>query len=344
MAFSGRQINSIPSGHYMTQEQQTPHLSPLAQSVTRDGKTVQIDIYEDGEGGWLLEVIDEHGNSTVWEASFASDREALDEALSTIDENGIDSLIGSPVGAQKATDLNQPLSRAEFNELDQFLADESIEDTAMDVSTLEGFLTAIVIGPRTVLLSEWMPWVWDMQEGQVEAKFESREQADRIMSLLVRHYNMVVHTFLDDPASFEPVFCLGNQWGAAEWCEGFILGFQFSDEAWSLLGVGEPTWFTPFLRLGTDDGIHMTKKLDDAGRWMNEIEPSLVKIHAYWKDKRVSQPGGVVQHEFRLGGQKEVAPVVCGGPKVGRNDPCPCGSGKKFKKCCGGGDAPGVLH
>jgi SEC-C motif-containing protein len=24
-------------------------------------------------------------------------------------------------------------------------------------------------------------------------------------------------------------------------------------------------------------------------------------------------------------------------PKVGRNDPCPCGSGKKFKKCCGAG-------
>ena len=22
-------------------------------------------------------------------------------------------------------------------------------------------------------------------------------------------------------------------------------------------------------------------------------------------------------------------------PKVGRNDPCPCGNGKKFKKCCG---------
>ncbi|WP_300923614.1 SEC-C metal-binding domain-containing protein, partial [uncultured Desulfovibrio sp.] len=29
------------------------------------------------------------------------------------------------------------------------------------------------------------------------------------------------------------------------------------------------------------------------------------------------------------------------GPKVGRNDPCPCGSGKKYKKCCGraAGDA-----
>ena len=28
-------------------------------------------------------------------------------------------------------------------------------------------------------------------------------------------------------------------------------------------------------------------------------------------------------------------PIVRDGPKVGRNDPCPCGSGKKFKKCCG---------
>lgn len=29
-----------------------------------------------------------------------------------------------------------------------------------------------------------------------------------------------------------------------------------------------------------------------------------------------------------------VEPIVRGSPKVGRNDPCPCGSGKKFKKCC----------
>ena len=28
-------------------------------------------------------------------------------------------------------------------------------------------------------------------------------------------------------------------------------------------------------------------------------------------------------------------PIVNDGPKVGRNDPCPCGSGKKYKNCCG---------
>ncbi|PCC69059.1 SEC-C motif-containing protein [Nannocystis exedens] len=28
------------------------------------------------------------------------------------------------------------------------------------------------------------------------------------------------------------------------------------------------------------------------------------------------------------------APYVRTAPKIGRNDPCPCGSGKKYKKCC----------
>ena len=33
--------------------------------------------------------------------------------------------------------------------------------------------------------------------------------------------------------------------------------------------------------------------------------------------------------------QKRSQTVVNEGPKIGRNDPCPCGSGKKYKKCCG---------
>jgi len=31
--------------------------------------------------------------------------------------------------------------------------------------------------------------------------------------------------------------------------------------------------------------------------------------------------------------QRQTAPIVRAGPRVGRNDPCPCGSGKKYKKC-----------
>jgi uncharacterized protein YecA (UPF0149 family) len=34
-------------------------------------------------------------------------------------------------------------------------------------------------------------------------------------------------------------------------------------------------------------------------------------------------------------GVEPTRPIRRETPKVGRNDPCPCGSGKKFKKCCG---------
>jgi preprotein translocase subunit SecA len=37
----------------------------------------------------------------------------------------------------------------------------------------------------------------------------------------------------------------------------------------------------------------------------------------------------------RTGGDDVVKTVKHEGPKVGRNDPCPCGSGKKYKKCHG---------
>lgn len=44
-------------------------------------------------------------------------------------------------------------------------------------------------------------------------------------------------------------------------------------------------------------------------------------------------------HEAELKAEQEsgakVETVVHEGPRIGRNDPCPCGSGKKYKKCCG---------
>lgn len=72
----------------MTEDDPYPVHSPLSQPVTRDGKTVQVEIYEDGEGGWILEIVDAYFNSTVWNESFQSDQDALDEALRTIAEEG----------------------------------------------------------------------------------------------------------------------------------------------------------------------------------------------------------------------------------------------------------------
>ncbi len=71
-----------------------PKESLLSQVIERDGRSVKVGIYEDGTGGWLLEVVDEFGNSSVWDQSFETEQYALDEALETIREEGIESLIG----------------------------------------------------------------------------------------------------------------------------------------------------------------------------------------------------------------------------------------------------------
>lgn len=77
-------------------EQDLPLTSPLCRAVASDDHTVRVEIYAHDEGGWILEVVDEFNNSTVWDDSFATDQAALDEALRTIREEGIESLIGPP--------------------------------------------------------------------------------------------------------------------------------------------------------------------------------------------------------------------------------------------------------
>ncbi len=68
-------------------------MSPLCQEISSGDKTVKVDIYEDGNGGWFLEVVDEHGNSTAWDDSFPTDTAALTEVKKVIMEEGIQALI-----------------------------------------------------------------------------------------------------------------------------------------------------------------------------------------------------------------------------------------------------------
>jgi uncharacterized protein len=68
-------------------------MSPLCQKVASNGKSVDVEIYGDGNGKWILEVVDEFNNSTVWEDPFATDQEALDELNDTLKTDGIECLI-----------------------------------------------------------------------------------------------------------------------------------------------------------------------------------------------------------------------------------------------------------
>ena len=232
--------------------------------------------------------------------------------------------------------LDADLSDEERDVLEEFLASAELEDRSMDLSTLEGLLVAVVTGPDNVMPAQWMPWVWDMHEGKIGPKFENMEQANQILNLLMRRYNAVVRQFIDDPAGFAPIFNFGGQWGVAEWCEGFLFGLRFGESSWASLWAAEPTWLMPFVTLGTDEGIELLEsKGGNAAEIIDEIVPSLVNIHAFWLVRRTGRESGAVASDFPMGGARAQQPIHRDAPKVGRNDPCPCGSGKKYKKCCG---------
>ena len=60
---------------------------------------------------------------------------------------------------------------------------------------------------------------------------------------------------------------------------------------------------------------------------------------------RIFQDDRVASAQAATARHSERAPYERAGPKVGRNDPCPCGSGKKYKRCCGAGGAEDpVVH
>jgi len=62
----------------------------LSKRITRDGVTVDVQIYRDkNEEGWMLEVVDHVGGSTVWNNRFPTDVEAQQEAIATIEAEGI---------------------------------------------------------------------------------------------------------------------------------------------------------------------------------------------------------------------------------------------------------------
>lgn len=72
---------------------------------------------------------------------------------------------------------------------------------------------------------------------------------------------------------------------------------------------------------------------------LDELEQALTGLDPFPRERAASIPLNVWKHVSWWACfkplEKGSTPRPARGGKVGRNDPCPCGSGKKFKKCCG---------
>lgn len=213
----------------------------------------------------------------------------------------------------------------------------------MDIATLNGFMTAIVCGPKTIMPSEWMRWVWDMERGEDAPEFKDQAQAQRILGLIMRHMNDIAETLHQAPEQYEPLLMENPNGGDPipildEWCSGFMKGVKLDPEGWLPVIVGKPEWMSTIMLYGTEEGWDALKQkdlsLDEHRALADGLADTVRQIHSLWLEQRRKQIGeGVLPSVVRQ--------PVRNPNKVGRNEPCPCGSGKKFKQCHG---SPGRLH
>jgi uncharacterized protein len=225
---------------------------------------------------------------------------------------------------------HEPLTGAELDRLGDFLK-SCKGGRAMNVETLDGFFAALIAGPETVMPSEYYPEVFGGEMSDT-CEFGSLDETNEILGLMMRHWNTIAGTLFKGEA-YVPLL-LEDEDGRAhgnDWALGFMRGMGTRHDGWAELVNDDEHGgcLILMMMLGHEHD-------EDAEMRPNPISP----------EKReeviVHMAAGLLGAYRYFRAYRQVSPEAHrsepprSAPKVGRNDPCPCGLGKKYKRCCGG--------
>jgi len=254
-----------------------------------------------------------------------------------------------------ATDILQP---ADFDELDTILDDLRTRfDETPQWEFCEGFMAALVCCRRVVSPTEYFSVLLDLEDDSDTSLFADDAQFKHFFALWMRRWNEVETALgaavesLDDERAYQPevmdlrgaVAALAEEQRAEMadapipsfgqiWAIGFMYAVESWPEEWApprdkeaakvldaalecIVAVTEDDTEPPVVAAFEEEGepTISEQRLNDFA----DAIWAVYDLHELWR---------------HLGPRVETVHV---GAKTGRNDPCPCGSGKKYKKCCG---------
>lgn len=223
-----------------------------------------------------------------------------------------------------------PMTEAEVEWLEKRLMDHGNDDSMLSLSALDGFLTAVLSSPELVPPSQWWPVLW----GGTPPEWSSEHEMKRALDLILGHMNILAHTLCYQPEHFIPVLMANHVEGqeicnAEDWCFGYLRGMALGN--WPAL-PDELNSSLEVIRLhGSDDRLPQLASLSLAEHQQSvaEVGTAALRLHAHFLAQRGPSTAPIVAPALT-----PVTQPVRAAPKIGRNDPCPCGSGKKFKQCC----------
>jgi uncharacterized protein len=233
-----------------------------------------------------------------------------------------------------------PLTDAEISELDELLLAIPDERDPLDIVMLDGFLVGVLLQPEPVLPSAWLPLVFDAQGREIALPGGATE-AERASGLVMRrHDELAAHIAAREP--FDPIV------------------FELEDDDGKLLtgkaaiGALSP-WAAGFMN-ALDAFPALLDRFDNDAEVASALPSILRHLPADPDDSsaegaRFAEERAQIDRDLPLADLDEAIdelvgcvmdiadvaqprrPVERAAPKVGRNEPCPCGSGRKYKHC-----------
>jgi len=209
-------------------------------------------------------------------------------------------------------------------ELDRLLGDLPLEEEAMILSQVDGLIAAILVVPEPIAPEEWLKLIW----GGADRPFADQARTDRLIELVMARKAGVAGALIKGGLRYKPLYefdPLHDETLWEVWIDGFTQGIQLRREAWLARLKDEDerlafaaTGLTILVDASLNPGKHSEAAADAP-----DLIPELVEA--------------VYRLQRRLPCESETVASPPAAVKPGRNAPCPCGSGRKFKKCCGAG-------
>ena len=252
--------------------------------------------------------------------------------------------------------VRHKLSSADVSALEAFLGNSDRPEDTLSFHELQGFLFAIASSPETVPPSEWIPLI----SNEEEICFANESEAQRILNHIMTIYNEVNSSVLERSDSL-PFGCefrpntLANFDGRSsisQWSRGFMIGHDWLSQVWEEYlpesldeecgaNVMALSFFSSrqlaeayYAEVDHSESRGPGMPFERFAETIRELFPAALSAYAHL-GRTIFE---VLMQNAAAGNQPARS------TKVGRNDPCPCGSGKKYKKCCGGKlHDPGLL-
>ena len=216
-----------------------------------------------------------------------------------------------------------------IKQLDEALL--ALGEETMLLEELDGFIAGLLVCPELIKPGDWLPIVWNRDSADQQPVFEDLDHVKHVLGLVMEHYNDVARTLMENPDRYSPLFAIDKRnddvlWEL--WIEGFEKAVALRPAAWETFldaDLETVAAMSGMLMLAAiARGDEEVKDRDTASATAPDRIADWVVILNEWRHANY-QPMHSIDPRGASASRK----------KVGRNDPCPCGSGKKYKKCCG---------